>query len=471
MKRVLTLWLLLCRGEKEERDERIQHQMQSSRVSVLTFVCLVLLGVFVFYLKGDAMNKSQLAAFVTGAVFLLAGGLGLSYCGKGMITASGKFGGKDVILAGMAAAGLHWGMSVPIRQHFGAGLFFVDGMAVGMAAFYLLCNGAYCAWETMQRLKDEAEGEEEMCGAEHLYRRKQAVFAVLFAFLILAPGILQYQVFSDKTMEEAESLQEERERKASTPEYQAFAALHESWERDREKTSVRVYKTRLAPMFFEEQNPVYEEGGCLYLQTEELRMKIGFAVENGEVRLIQCNYFIKEMEEKDWERTEFFWLEDHWERLEELHAGMQKEQPGYDVWLNDYDMSCTDLGGMVNPLWMKENVTLSQEGELTRYDFSYSEEYLKEQDEAFQRLAGINSRTREKTLEFLADQQGDILEYAVSETSELLETKTLETEGCRCRYMTADEGETGALMEQMISEGPFVPQEALRIWEAMRDEK
>ena len=74
MKKLLTLWLLLCRGEKEEKDERIRTQMQDSRAAVLTFACAVLLGAVVLYLKEDTMNKSQLAVCLTGAVFLLAGG-------------------------------------------------------------------------------------------------------------------------------------------------------------------------------------------------------------------------------------------------------------------------------------------------------------------------------------------------------------------------------------------------------------
>ena len=161
MKKLLTLWLLLCRGEKEEKDERIRTQMQDSRAAVLTFACAVLLGAVVLYLKEDTMNKSQLAVCLTGAVFLLAGGLCLSYSLKGMLPAAGAFGGRDILLAGMAAAGLHWGMFVPIRQYFGKGLFFADSMLVGMLAFYLLCNGAYCAWESLQEKKDTEETEDE----------------------------------------------------------------------------------------------------------------------------------------------------------------------------------------------------------------------------------------------------------------------------------------------------------------------
>ena len=412
MKKLLTLWLLLCRGEKEEKDERIRTQMQDSRAAVLTFACAVLLGAVVLYLKEDTMNKSQLAVCLTGAVFLLAGGLCLSYSLKGMLPAAGAFGGRDILLAGMAAAGLHWGMFVPIRQYFGKGLFFADSMLVGMLAFYLLCNGAYCAWESLQEKKDTEETEDGICRAEQAYRRKRGILWILFVILILVPGVLQYQTFSDKMMESAKELQEARIREAATPEYEQFAEVYRHWEAENEGTFVRVYKTRLVPMFREEYHPVYEEGYCLYLKTPKDRMRIAFVVEEGIPRLIQGNYYIEG--EEDPERAEYLYVDGRWERMEEVHIAARKGVSGYediDMRLNAYDLLFTDIEETVSPLWMKDPVTVTEEEGFIRYAYSFSGQRLEEQDCALQHLAGIDSRTKEKTIELLTAPDGEIREF------------------------------------------------------------
>ena len=83
MKKLLTLWRALWSGEETTRDERTKEELRSTWLLVLGAGCLLLLGVTVYYLARQDVNRSQLAAGITGIVALLAGGLGLSCCFRG----------------------------------------------------------------------------------------------------------------------------------------------------------------------------------------------------------------------------------------------------------------------------------------------------------------------------------------------------------------------------------------------------
>ena len=165
-------------------------------------------------------------------------------------------------------------------------------------------------------------------------------------------------------------------------------------------------------MFREEYHPVYEDGYCLYLKTPKDRMRIAFVVEEGIPRLIQGNYYIEG--EEDPERAEYLYVDGRWERMEEVHIAARKGVSGYediDMRLNAYDLLFTDIEETVSPLWMKDPVTVTEEEGFIRYAYSFSGQRLEEQDCALQHLAGIDSRTKEKTIELLTAPDGEIREF------------------------------------------------------------
>ena len=154
MKKLLTLWRALWSGEETTRDERTKEELRSTWLLVLGAGCLLLLGVTIYYLARQDVNRSQLAAGITGIVALLAGGLGLSCCFRGVLRVADRWSGRLVVLAGVLSMAVHWGMVVPIRQYFQSSIFFVDFLLIGAVVFYLLCNSAYCAYETLWRERE-----------------------------------------------------------------------------------------------------------------------------------------------------------------------------------------------------------------------------------------------------------------------------------------------------------------------------
>ncbi len=66
MKKLLTLWRALWSGEETTRDERTKEELRSTWLLVLGAGCLLLLGVTVYYLARQDVNRSQLAAGITG---------------------------------------------------------------------------------------------------------------------------------------------------------------------------------------------------------------------------------------------------------------------------------------------------------------------------------------------------------------------------------------------------------------------
>ena len=214
MKKLLTLWRVLWSGEETARDERTKEELRSTWLLVLGVGCLLLLGVTVYYLMRQDVNRSQLAAGITGIVALLAGGLGLSCCFRGILNVADRWSGRLVVLAGVLSMAVHWGMLVPIRQYFQSSIFFVDFLLLGAVLFYLLCNGAYCAYETMWREREaaqEAADTAEMEDADLLeqralrsFRKKRTICVILFLAAVAVPALLQIIVFSDRVMGQAQ---------------------------------------------------------------------------------------------------------------------------------------------------------------------------------------------------------------------------------------------------------------------------
>ncbi len=118
-----------------------------------------------------------------------------------------------MVLAGVLSMAVHWGMVVPIRQYFQSSIFFVDFLLIGAVVFYLLCNSAYCAYETLWREREEAQDAADVKTTDadvleqralRRFRKKRAWCVVLFLAAVAVPALLQSVVFSDRVMGQAQ---------------------------------------------------------------------------------------------------------------------------------------------------------------------------------------------------------------------------------------------------------------------------
>lgn len=76
-------------------------------------------------------------------------------------------------------------------------------------------------------------------------------------------------------MGQAQRQYEISEEAARTPEYQELETLVEKWQQRMDGDCAVVTRGALRAKFFPEENPSYEDGGCLYLKTDEMQMRIG----------------------------------------------------------------------------------------------------------------------------------------------------------------------------------------------------
>ena len=505
MKKLLTLWRALWSGEETTRDERTKEVLRSTWLLVLGVGCLLLLGVTVYYLVQQEVNRTQLAAGITAIMALLAGGLGLSCCFRGVLRVADRWSGRLVVLAGVLSMAVHWGMLVPVRQYFHSSIFFVDFLLIGAVVFYLLCNGAYCAYETLwsereaaQNAADTAEMEDsddtfsekmeaenpgnavngmrrtdgeiravntaEMPDADLLeqlairfFRKKRGVVWMLFAAAIVFPAWLQKEVFSDQVMGQVQRQYEISEEAARTPEYQELEALAWKWQNQLNGDYALVSRGTLRAKFFREENPSYADGGCLYLKTDEMQMRIGFA--DGE--LVQSEYTLPD--EEDYLRANYLYHNGSWEREEDIEAAQHHQDPAYPVSLWDYALE--DMTGWtveISPLWMKDNVEVTTRDGMMIYRYAYSEEYLKELTKDLGKDEQSSWMVVE-ALEMTADADGNPVACTWELRHKAEGTKELTTERLTGQFLP--DVDVAGLQEEMCASGPYVPEEAQKIWE------
>lgn len=446
MRKLLTLWETLRYGDDELKDERTASQLQSVRIGVLSVACLFLFVVILFYTRIETMNRAQLALLATAAIFTLVGGLCLGCSAKGIVTLSSPFGGRILFGAGMVIACLHWGMLIPASQYFGQIFFFTDLGIFGMLAFYLLCNGAYRSWIILQEKIDKSETLDEETLARRRYRRGIGIAGLLFFLLILSPSVLQYAVFSEKTMQQATAAREEKAAAASTPEYEQFISLNERWTQESSEPFMRVFQSRLeAPMTAYLNPPVYENGSCLQLKTADVEIKIAYLVKDGAPELIQSYYWLLDEEDPDY--AEFIYLSGEWMRKDKCNS-LQSVDPEYDIPL--YTLDFTDCGGSPGALDMKDNVDIQEEGRNTRYVFSYDE-------------GSLLSSEKERSIGYLVNPDKEILAFTFHSLQQAAKGDWEEL-NVRGRTLTTDQAEIEQLAAQMLASGPFIPEEALYLW-------
>ena len=465
MKKFLTLWRALWSGEETTRDERTKEELRSTWLLVLGVGCLLLLGVTVFYLVQQDVNRSQLAAGITGIVALLAGGLGLSCCFRGILSVADRWSGRLVVLAGVLSMAVHWGMLVPVRQYFHSSIFFVDFLLIGAVVFYLLCNGAYCAYETLWREREAAQEAAEVEDADFLerqalrhFRKKRTICVILFLLAVAVPALLQSVVFSNRVMGQAQRQYEIREEAARTPEYQELEALIEKWQQELDGDYALVSRGELRAKFFTGENPSYADGGCLYLKTDEMQMRIGFA--DGE--LVQSEYTLPD--EEDYLRANYLYHNGSWEREEDIEAAQHHQDPAYPVSLWDYALE--DMTGWtveISPLWMKDNVEVTMRDGMTVYRYAYSEAYLNELTKDLGKDEQSNWMVVE-ALEMTADADGNPVACTWELRHKAEGTKELATERLTGQFLP--DVDVAGLQEEMCASGPYVPEEARKMWEA-----
>lgn len=466
MKKLLTLWRALWSGEETTRDERTKEELRSTWLLVLGAGCLLLLGVTVYYLARQDVNRSQLAAGITGIVALLAGGLGLSCCFRGVLRVADRWSGRLVVLVGVLSMAVHWGMVVPIRQYFQSSIFFVDFLLIGAVVFYLLCNSAYCAYETLWREREEAQDAEDVKTTDadvleqralRRFRKKRAWCVVLFLAAVAVPALLQSVVFSDRVMGQAQRQYEISEDAARTPEYQELETLVEKWQQRMDGDCAVVTRGALRAKFFPEENPSYEDGGCLYLKTDEMQMRIGFVG----TELIQSEYVLPE--EEDYLRAHYLYHNGIWERMEDIEAAQHHQDPDYPVSMWDYELEgMTGWTVEISPLWMKDNVEVTTRGGMTVYRYAYSEDYLKEITKDLGKDEQSNWMVVQ-ALEMTADADGNPVTCTWELRHKAEGTKEQATERLTGQFLP--DVDVAGLQEEMCASGPYVPDAAQKIWE------
>ena len=443
------------------RDERTKEELRSTWLLVLSVGCFLLLGVTVYYLVQQDVNRSQLAAGITAIAALLAGGLGLSCCFRGILSVADRWSGRLVLLAGVLAMAVHWCMLVPMLQHFHSTFLLVDLFLLGAVVFYLLCNGAYCAHETLWRERDAAQdaADAELSEQRALrsFRKKRGVLWMFFAAAIIFPAWLQKEVFSDRVMGEAQRLYEIQEEAARTPEYQELEALVGKWQQQMEEDCALVTRGILRAKFFQEENPTYEDGGCLYLKTDEMQMRIGFVG----TKLIQSEYTLAK--EEDDLRANYLYHNGAWERMEDIEAAQHHQDPDYPVSMWDYELE--DMTGWtveISPLWMQDHVEVSVKDGMAVYRYTYKEDYLNEITKDLGKDEQSNWMVVQ-ALEMTADANGSPVACTWEFRHKAEGTRQLSTERLTGRFLTGVD--VAGLQEEMCASGPYVPEEAQRLWD------
>ena len=218
-----------------------------------------------------------------------------------------------------------------------------------------------------------------------------------------------------------------------------------------------VTRGALRAKFFPEENPSYEDGGCLYLKTDEMQMRIGFVG----TELIQSEYVLPE--EEDYLRAHYLYHNGIWERMEDIEAAQHHQDPDYPVSMWDYELEgMTGWTVEISPLWMKDNVEVTTRGGMTVYRYAYSEDYLKEITKDLGKDEQSNWMVVQ-ALEMTADADGNPVTCTWELRHKAEGTKEQATERLTGQFLP--DVDVAGLQEEMCASGPYVPDAAQKIWE------
>ena len=245
-----------------------------------------------------------------------------------------------------------------------------------------------------------------------------------------------------------------------TPEYQELETLVEKWQQRMDGDCAVVTRGALRAKFFPEENPSYEDGGCLYLKTDEMQMRIGFVG----TELIQSEYVLPE--EEDYLRAHYLYHNGIWERMEDIEAAQHHQDPDYPVSMWDYELEgMTGWTVEISPLWMKDNVEVTTRGGMTVYRYAYSEDYLKEITKDLGKDEQSNWMVVQ-ALEMTADADGNPVTCTWELRHKAEGAKEQATERLTGQFLP--DVDVAGLQEEMCASGPYVPDAAQKIWEEER---
>lgn len=469
IEKMLELLRALIAGTKDEKDEYTEAQQRRYNRWIHPVTTAGLLVALILSLRGDGVNKTQILVILDTVLVFDFCGFALAHCTWGTLHVADRFGGRAVMILGVATMGIHWSLNVPMRQYFGRGLLFWDAMLFGMVAFYLLCNYAYRSWYAYQARLDEAEDENRVAGIRKQWRGRTGITGILFALFLALPTCLNLSLFSDEVMEEAK-VQVEAELEAKrTPEFQEYEALMERWWVEESESFIKVLRCPKEPMFFTEK-PSYPDAGGLIIHTPTKEMQLLFTERDGKAELFQSLYF--DREEPNEKRVKHLYGPDGWYNEEEYIVMTQRNTPGFFVDYDDYGRIEWNDGTASPEMAGQGAVTVTAEADGGKcYRFEYSEEYMESLYRTYKTIGMASGKDMEQYTEIRTDAQGNPVEFYQMDGHLPDGSKERVVNWYRSRFYSRDAETAEAMMEQMLAAGPSIPEEVLKVYREMPGEE